>query len=225
MNSLEIKNIYKYFVKGETTLHVLKGANLKTVPGEFVAITGESGSGKSTFLSLIGGFDSPSKGEIKIKGVDITGFSEKKFSLIRNRLIGFVWQNHQLLSDFSALENVALPLALNFDNWKKAKVKAMDYLTKVGLEHRVHHNLYELSGGEMQRVSVARALINDPQIILADEPTGNLDDHQAGEIMDLLKNLTKEQNGTLIVVTHSKWIADTSDAHYQLQDGALRKHS
>lgn len=241
MNSLKILDIHKNFTRGKSTVRVLKGVNLTTSPGEFVAITGTSGSGKSTFLSLIGGFDSPSeretegkikkktKGEIKINEVDIINFSEKELALLRNRFIGFVWQNHQLLSDFSALENVAFPLAIHStvrfsrwkNNWNAFKEKAMAILADVGLEHRANHAIYELSGGEMQRVSIARALVNDPQIILADEPTGNLDHHQAKEIMNLLIKLTQKKNSTLIVVTHSKWIANISDSHYRLQDGIL----
>ncbi len=221
MNSLEIKNLHKQFIKGKTILQVLKGVDLTTTPGQFIAITGESGSGKSTFLNLIGGFDKPGQGEIHINGQNITGLSEKNFSLIRNQLLGFVWQNHQLLSDFSAVENVALPLAVATNNWGKAKEKARDYLSKVGLKDRTEHTIFELSGGEMQRVSIARSLINNPNIILADEPTGNLDEHHAQEIMNLLINLTKEQKSTLILVTHSKSIANTSDVQYQLKKGVL----
>ena len=223
MNSLEIKNLHKSFVKGKTILFVLRGLNLTTQPGQFIAITGKSGSGKSTFLNLIGGFDKPNLGEILINGQKITGLSEKKISRIHNQFIGFIWQNHQLLNDFSAVENVALPLAVAINDWRRAKKEARDYLIKVGLGNRMDHTVFELSGGEMQRVSIARALINNPKIVLADEPTGNLDDHHAKEIMNLLKKLTKEQRSTLILVTHSKSIAKTSDVQYQLQDGLLKK--
>ena len=222
MSSLAIKDLHKDFVTGKATLRVLRGLNLEAEAGQFIAITGESGSGKSTFLSLIGGFDRPTRGEIHINGEDITRLSENKLSFIRNRLIGFVWQNHQLLSDFSALENVSLPLALSRGNWKQAKKKAREYLSKVGLTHRESHNIHELSGGEMQRIAVARALINNPKIILADEPTGNLDDYHAQEIMELLRHLIKEQKSTLILVTHSQSIAATSDVQYQLQDGVFK---
>ena len=223
MNNLDIQNVHKYFQKGNTNIPVLSGIDLSSSPGQLVAITGSSGSGKSTLLSIIGGLDNPSKGKIIINGKQISGLKENKLSLIRNKHIGFVWQNHQLLSDFSALENVALPMALKIKNWQEAKILAREALEKVGLGHRLEHNHYELSGGEMQRVSIARALINKPSILLADEPTGNLDDQNAKEVIKLLQKLTKEHNSTLILVTHSQSIANDCDDQYELKNGLLEK--
>lgn len=202
-------------------LPVLDGIDLSLSSGEQVAIVGASGSGKSTLLHLLGGLDTPSQGEVHISGQNIAVLSETEKSLLRNQSLGFVYQFHHLLAEFTALENVAMPLFVRRIEWGLALEKARDVLGKVGLAHRLQHMPGELSGGERQRVAVARALITTPQCILADEPTGNLDRHTAHAVFDLLLEMNQAQQIGLLVVTHDLDLAQKMRRRYALIDGRL----
>ena len=206
---------------------VLNGIDLEVRAGEQIAIVGTSGSGKSTLLHLLGGLDVPTSGEVSILGQKIAGLSEAAKSTLRNQSLGFVYQFHHLLPEFTALENVAMPLLIRRMERNQALSKAADALTKVGLKHRLEHMPGELSGGERQRAAVARALVTNPQCILADEPTGNLDRTTANSLFDLLLELNSSvlnagQKVSLIIVTHDLSIAAKMQRRYTLQDGLLR---
>ncbi len=223
MNSIiKIENLEKTFTSGLSKLNVLKGINLEIKKGEIVAIVGESGSGKSTLLNMIGGLDHSSRGKITISGKEITSLNEDELTYIRNKKIGFVFQFHNLLLDFTALENVMLPFLAKKFNKLEAKKRAEKLLNDVGLEKRLDHKPGELSGGEQQRVAVARALINEPEIILADEPTGNLDLDNSETVRKLLWGLAKKYGLTLIVVTHNLEIAKMADRMLTLYYGELK---
>ncbi len=193
--------------------------------GELVAIIGTSGSGKSTLLHILGALDDATQGKVEFLGQDLTSLSRNKQAKIRNRHIGFVYQFHHLLADFSALENVAMPLLIGGVKPAEAKQKAADLLDKVGLSHRLEHRPSELSGGERQRVAIARALVNEPSLVLADEPTGNLDHKTALAIYDLMRQLNRESGTAFLVVTHDGELAAKMDRQMQMQDGVLeQKH-
>jgi len=217
---IELKNLTKSYKNG-MEFHALDNANLKIEKGEFVAIVGPSGSGKSTLMHLIGLLDTPSSGTLLIDSNDVTKLSDKERSEMRNRMLGFVFQYHHLLPDFTALENVIMPLLIAGKNRKEAKAIAEKLLKEVGLEDRMDHRPGELSGGQNQRVAVARALSCSPAIVLGDEPTGNLDTKTGDMIYELLRRLNKEYNQTFIVVTHNEDLASKADRIIKLVDGKI----
>ncbi|MDY0130998.1 MAG: ABC transporter ATP-binding protein [Methanosarcina vacuolata] len=217
---IEIKNLTKIYKNG-MEFRALDNANLKIKKGEFVAIVGPSGSGKSTLMHMIGLLDTPSSGTLLIDGKDVTNMSDKERSEMRNRMLGFVFQYHHLLPDFTALENVVMPLLIAGKSRKEAQEIAENLLKEVGLEDRMDHKPGELSGGQNQRVAVARALSCSPAIVLGDEPTGNLDTKTGDLIYDLLRRLNREYNQTFIVVTHNENLASKADRVIRLVDGKI----
>jgi lipoprotein-releasing system ATP-binding protein len=217
---IELKNLTKIYKNG-IDFRALDNANLRIKRGEFVAIVGPSGSGKSTLMHLIGLLDTPSSGTLLLDGNDVTKMSDKERSEMRNRMLGFVFQYHHLLPDFTALENVIMPLLIAGKNRKEADEIANKLLKEVGLEDRMDHRPSELSGGQNQRVAVARALSCSPAIVLGDEPTGNLDTKTGDLIYELLRRLNKEYNQTFIVVTHNEELASKADRIIRLVDGKI----
>ncbi|AKB81906.1 Lipoprotein releasing system ATP-binding protein LolD [Methanosarcina barkeri 3] len=217
---IELKNLTKTYKNG-MEFRALDNANLKIKKGEFVAIVGPSGSGKSTLMHLIGLLDTPSSGTLLIDRNNVTNMSDKERSEIRNRMLGFVFQYHHLLPDFTALENVMMPLLIAGKKRKEAKETAEKLLKEVGLEDRMDHKPGELSGGQNQRVAIARALSCSPAIVLGDEPTGNLDTKTGDRIYELLRQLNKEYNQTFIVVTHNDDMALKADRVIRLVDGKI----
>ncbi|UCH92805.1 MAG: ABC transporter ATP-binding protein [Candidatus Aminicenantes bacterium] len=217
---LELRNIKKLYPMGETTVHALDGINLEVSKNEFVAIMGASGSGKSTLMNIIGCLDTPSEGLYSLNGNEISRMDDDELAAIRNEHLGFVFQSFNLLPRLSALKNVALPLMYSKYGYHDRLDRAAEILEQVGLLHRAHHKPNELSGGEMQRVAIARALVNNPEIILADEPTGNLDSSTSKEIMDLFRQL-HHQGQTIIMVTHEKDIAAYAKRVILLRDGRI----
>lgn len=218
---LRVENIYKTFSSGEETLNILNGVQLSLKAGETISVTGESGSGKSTLLHIMGGLDTTDSGSVNIDGVDITKLDETSLSELRNKKIGFIFQSHYLLEEFNAVENVMLPFLMNNYNKNEARKKAVELLVKVGLGERLHHHPSKMSGGERQRVAIARAFMNEPPLILADEPTGNLDNKNAERVVELLFDLSRERGHALVIVTHSPTIAAMSDLRYVLRGGLL----
>jgi lipoprotein-releasing system ATP-binding protein len=218
---VSIVSLSRRFVNGNETLEVLRDVNLEVPAGRTVAITGESGCGKSTLLGLIGGLDRPTSGRVVVRGTDITGLSESDLSGYRNREVGFVFQFHFLLKDFTALENVIIPAMLGREPSRALRERGRGLLEEVGLAQRMNAWPLELSGGERQRVAVARALINEPPLLLADEPTGNLDERNARTVEDLLFDLVKAHGRTMILVTHDAGLASRADHRLQLAGGVL----
>lgn len=215
-------NIQKKYHDGLINeLHVLIDINFSLKHAETAAIIGSSGSGKTTLLNILGGLDKPTSGQILLKDMDVHKLSEKQRCIVRNQHFGFIYQFHHLLPEFTALENVAMPLLINGKTAEQAKQKAEKVLDDVGLIKRIHHKPGELSGGERQRAAIARALIHQPDCILADEPTGNLDRKNAEQAIDLIIELNKEYNTSLVIVTHDLKIAERMDTVYTLEDGVL----
>ena len=223
MSSDEVSahKLVKRFSVGPETITVLQELDFAIGPGESVSITGPSGSGKSTLLSLIGGLDSPDSGSVWISGTEISSFSEERRAAIRGGYVGFVFQFHYLLKDFSAEENVMLPAFIRGARRRDARLRARDLLDEVGLKNRRDHFPHQLSGGERQRVALARALVNDPAVLLADEPTGNLDPGHSLEVENLIFSLSERFGKSLIVVSHDGRIATRADRHLKLVDGKL----
>ena len=219
---LECRAVIRKFREGESTLEVLSGVDLAVRESERLAIIGTSGSGKTTLLQIMGGLDDPTSGEVLINGQSIANISEQEKSLLRNRFIGFVYQFHHLLPEFSAQENVAMPLLIRRLGKADAMQQAADLLERVGLAARLDHKPGELSGGERQRAAVARALIARPKLVLADEPTGNLDAGNGQHVLDLMLELNYELDTSLVIVTHDHGIAGQMDRVLILEDGRLR---
>ena len=220
----ELKNISKEYRTKAETINVLKNINLKLNQGDFVSIQGKSGSGKTTLLNIIGLHDTPTSGEIKFDNNNINYSNEKIKNIIRNKKIGFVFQFHYLLNEFTALENVMIPALIDTKlNKIQLRSKAKELLELVELGHRIDHKPLELSGGEKQRVAIARALINDPNIILADEPTGNLDLETSETISELFKKINEEKQQTIVIVTHSSELAELTQDKYKIEKGNLKK--
>ena len=218
---IAVSNLVKRFVTTEGTLEVLRGIDLEVRAGERIAIVGASGAGKSTFMHLLGGLDRPSAGSVRFEGEEIFRYSSAQLDAFRNRTVGFVFQFHQLLPEFTALENVMLPVRIGRLPVSEARERAERLLRAVGLGHRLSHKPGQLSGGEQQRVAIARALVMGPRLLLADEPTGNLDSVTSGDILALLDRLHAECNLTLIVVTHSEMLAARMDRIVRMSDGSL----
>jgi ABC-type lipoprotein export system ATPase subunit len=219
---LSARGLAKSYTMGKRTLEVLRGVNLNVARGEFLALRGASGAGKSTLLHLIGGLDSPNAGEILFNGQDLARFSEGELTHFRNRRVGFVFQAYHLLPELTALENVCLPARVARISASDSEKRAAELLARVGLAERVEHKPFELSGGEQQRVAIARALINEPELLLADEPTGNLDSHTGSEIIELLKSLRAEKKMTLAIATHDETVAAHAERVVQLVDGQIQ---
>lgn len=220
-NLLQCRSISKTYREGEMQTEVLKGVSFDLQKGELVAIIGSSGSGKSTLLHILGALDDASEGEVDFLESNLTALSANKQAKVRNQHIGFVYQFHHLLADFSALENVAMPLLIGGEKVAQAKEKAAALLEKVGLGHRMQHRPAELSGGERQRVAIARALVNQPALVLADEPTGNLDHQTALAIYELMRELNRQYGTAFLVVTHDNELASKMDRQMHMQDGVL----
>ncbi|MCQ9120700.1 lipoprotein-releasing ABC transporter ATP-binding protein LolD [Rodentibacter pneumotropicus] len=220
---LECKNINKFYQEGDNQTQVLKGVSFAMQSNELVAIVGTSGSGKSTLLHTLGGLDQPSSGEVFIKGQSLQKVSESELAKLRNQNLGFVYQFHHLMADFSALENVMMPMLIGRQNKTEAKDRAEKMLNAVGLSHRISHRPSALSGGERQRVAIARALVNHPALVLADEPTGNLDHKTTESIFELIQTLNQEQNIAFLLVTHDMGLAEKLSRRLTMQDGVLRE--
>ncbi|HUB87470.1 MAG TPA: ABC transporter ATP-binding protein [Verrucomicrobiae bacterium] len=218
---LSARGLAKNYTMGKRTLEVLRGVNLEVARGEFLALRGASGAGKSTLLHLIGGLDSPNAGEIIFDGRNLAQFSEGELTHFRNRRVGFIFQAYHLLPELTALENICLPARVARISAARVEKRARELLGRVGLAERSEHKPFELSGGEQQRVAVARALVNEPELLLADEPTGNLDSHTGGEIIELLKNLSVEKKTTLVIATHDTKIGAHARRVVELADGRI----
>ncbi|MBZ4683255.1 MAG: lipoprotein-releasing system ATP-binding protein [Fusobacteriaceae bacterium] len=221
---LKLENIHKYYFENKNKLHILNDLNLEIKSGEFISILGKSGSGKTTLLNILGLLDTFDDGNLYYDGIDIKELNEEQKNITRNKYLGFVFQFHYLLPEFTALENVILPNFVqnkNLKNMNNIKKRATELLEILELKDRLNHKPSMLSGGEKQRVAIARALINNPKILLADEPTGNLDEETSEHINSLFKKINTEFNQTIIVVTHSSELANVSQKRYHLRKGAL----
>ena len=225
MTVLSCAGLSKSFTQGPETVHVLTGVDLTIEQGELLSIVGQSGSGKTTLLQLLGGLDIPSAGTVSVMGQDINRLSEAKRSLLRNRALGFVYQFHHLLPEFSALENAAMPLLIRGVKKREALDKAGILLEQVGLSQRVKHRPSALSGGERQRVAIARALVGEPGCVLMDEPTGNLDEENAIAVQELLLKLNTESRTSFVIVTHDTEMAARFGQVYRIAHGALTRES
>ena len=219
---LSARGLKKTYVIGRRTLEVLRGVDVEIARGDFVALRGASGTGKSTLLHLIGGLDTSNAGEIVFAGRNIASFTDRQLTDFRNRRVGFVFQAYHLLPELTALENVCLPARVARIAAGTAAKRAAGLLSRVGLQDRLDHKPSELSGGEQQRVAIARALINEPELLLADEPTGNLDSHTGGEIIELLKSLRLEKQMTLVIATHDAKVAASAPRVIELVDGLIQ---
>ncbi|HHT7639560.1 lipoprotein-releasing ABC transporter ATP-binding protein LolD [Pasteurella multocida] len=220
---LHCQHITKYYQEGSQQTQVLKDVSFSMQAGELVAIVGSSGSGKSTFLHVLGGLDQPTSGEVFIQNQSLQEINANQLAQLRNQYLGFVYQFHHLMADFSALENVMMPMLIGKQNKSEAQDRAEKMLTAVGLSHRISHRPSALSGGERQRVAIARSLVNHPALVLADEPTGNLDRKTTESIFDLIKQLNQEQNIAFLLVTHDLALAEKLSRRLVMQDGVLRE--
>lgn len=220
---LEARDVHKSFQQGPVTLEVLRGINVAITAAERLAIVGASGSGKTTLLQILGGLDRPSSGQVLVDGRDIHSLNERERGELRNRALGFVYQFHHLLPEFSALENVAMPLLVRRVPTDEAKERAKEILARVGLGERLSHRPHQLSGGERQRAAVARALVTQPKLVLADEPTGNLDGRNAEQVFELMLELNRERSTSLVIVTHDLRIASRMDRALEIEGGILRE--
>lgn len=218
---LYCNNLNKAYQDGDKVVRVLEKVDFSVMPGESVAIVGRSGSGKTTLLNLLGGLESPSSGEVVLDSTNLQSLSDHKRGYLRNRVLGLIFQFHHLLPEFTALENVCMPLLIQGIATRVAKKRSEEILKKVSLSHRLTHKPATLSGGERQRVAIARALVTHPKCILADEPTGNLDNHSADQIYDLMMQLIREYNSSFIVVTHDLTLAKRMDRIVSLEGGVL----
>lgn len=221
---LEARDIHKIYNNGKKELRVLKGVDLKIDKGKFVAVVGPSGAGKSTLLHILGGLDTPTQGKVIFQGEDIYKLKDSELSKIRNKRIGFVFQFYHLLPEFNVLENVLMPALISSElrvKSSEARKRALELLEKVGLKERLNHFSAQLSGGEKQRVAIVRGLINNPDLLLCDEPTGNLDSKAGEEIISLIKKINTENKMSVVLVTHNTELAKISDRVYHLKDGVL----
>jgi lipoprotein-releasing system ATP-binding protein len=222
---LKATALTRSFTEGNTVLNVLSGAELAVASGERIAIVGASGSGKTTMLQVLGGLDAPDSGSVQVAGRDIHAMPERERCELRNRSLGFIYQFHHLLPEFSALENVAMPLLVRRLSAREASDRARRVLERVGLGARLRHRPHQLSGGERQRAAVARALVTEPLLVLADEPTGNLDGANAAQVFELMLELNRERGTSLVVVTHDARLAARMDRVLVLQDGKLHEQA
>jgi lipoprotein-releasing system ATP-binding protein len=218
---LRCQQLSKHFTDGQRTIHIFDDLDFTVHAGDTLAIMGASGSGKSTLLHLLGGLDTPSAGSVELMGQPLSALNAKKRGLLRNQHLGFVYQFHHLLPEFSALENVMMPLLISRMSKARARTQATEILEQVGLAERLSHRPAQLSGGERQRAAIARAMVTQPDCILADEPTGNLDEHTAAAVMDLFLDLKTQHNTALVLVTHDHKVAAKMDQTHQLQQGVL----
>ena len=218
---IKLENVWKTSQLGKIELNALKGINLEINPGAFVTIMGPSGSGKSTLLNMIGLLDVPSQGKTFVRGKDITTLSENQLSELRGKTIGFIFQEFNLLPNLNALENITLPMVFQGVSEEERKERAKELLVKVGLKDRILHQPAELSGGERQRVAIARAFANNPEVVIADEPTGNLDSTTGKKIMEILADFHQREKKTMVVVTHDPNIADYSESIINIKDGKI----
>jgi len=220
-NVLDARDLWRTYRSGERSVQAVAGVSLSVTPGEFVALTGRSGSGKTTLLNLLGGLDRPTSGQVRIDGVDIGTLGERRMTQLRRERLGFVFQSYGLIPTLSALENVELPLHLMGWRWRRRQERALAMLDLVGLGDRSGHRVYELSGGEQQRVAVARALAGGPGLVLADEPTGSLDSATAAELWSLLARIVEDAQVALVAVTHDLSVRDYATRTLRMQDGQL----
>lgn len=223
MNSplIRVENVSRYYQMGAETVHALDGVSLTIERGEFMGIAGPSGSGKSTLLYLLGGLDQPTNGRITIDGQNIVDLDEDGLARFRRQMVGFVFQSFNLIPTMTAVQNVEFPMIFARAAPAERLARAADLLTLVGLGDRLHHKPTELSGGQQQRVSIARSLVNDPAIILADEPTGNLDSKSGGDVVEILQRLNREEQRTIILVTHDESLLSVTTRHIHLLDGRI----
>jgi ABC-type lipoprotein export system ATPase subunit len=223
MELIELRNIYKTYYLGEIAVPVLKGVSMAVAPGELVALMGVSGSGKSTLMNILGCLDRPTSGEYWLEGQEVSHLSADQRALLRNRKLGFVFQNFNLLPRTNALENVAMPLSYTADHLsdREARRRAVEMLRRVGLEDRLDHEPSQLSGGEQQRVAIARALINQPSLVFADEPTGNLDSRTSQDVLKMFQQLNEEDGITIILVTHDAVVARHARRIIRIHDGVI----
>ena len=222
---LSCQNVSKFYQEGTQQTEVLKQVSFSMQPSELVAIVGSSGSGKSTLLHTLGGLDQPSRGEVFIKGQSLQQMSPNALAKLRNQYLGFVYQFHHLMADFTALENVMMPMLIGQQNKTEAQDRAEQILSAVGLQHRISHRPSALSGGERQRVAIARALVNNPALVLADEPTGNLDHKTTESIFELIQQLNQEKQIAFLLVTHDLNLAEKLNRRLIMQDGVLREET
>ena len=215
------KGIHKTYILGKRSLEVLRGIDLEVQHGDFLALRGASGAGKSTLLHLLGGLDTPNEGEVRLGGRNLADLSRRELARLRNQEVGFIFQAYYLLPELDALENVCLPARMARRPAAQAQKRGRELLERVGLGERVEHKPYELSGGEQQRVAIARALINEPELVLADEPTGNLDSHTGSDIIDLLCAIREEKQTTLVMATHDAKVAARAAKVIELVDGQI----
>jgi len=218
---LKARDLHKFYKEDSKEVHALKGVNLEVEKGEILSIVGPSGAGKSTLLHLLGGLDMPTRGTVFLDGTDLYKISDNARCRIRNRKVGFVFQFYHLLPEFTALENVMMPAMINGSNKLKAKERARSLLETVGLSHRMEHRPAELSGGEAQRVAIARSLMNHPDIVFCDEPTGNLDSEMSEDVCNLILTLSRKDRQTFVIATHQEDLAKRADRVLHIKDGAF----